>query len=182
MTGSLARRYARALLELAREAGTLDATGQELAAVAAAFDEPRLRAVVLNPAVDGGARRRGRRRGDRRARRVAVGRQSGERSSPTAIACRSCSQVAQAYDELVDAELGRTRVRIRVGDAAGRRREDRADRARETPRRANEVVVTTEVDPELLGGVVVDIGGTVCDGSLRTQLARISKDMAGSGA
>jgi len=58
VTGGLARRYARALIELAREGRTLDSTGQELAAAAAAFDEPRLRAVVLNPAVDAEARRR----------------------------------------------------------------------------------------------------------------------------
>src|SRR5262249_61931387 len=42
--GGLARRYARALLELAREARTLDATGQELAGGAGAFEEPRPRA------------------------------------------------------------------------------------------------------------------------------------------
>jgi len=42
------------------------------------------------------------------------------------------------------------------------------------------VIVDTEVDPELLGGVVLDIGGTVWDGSLRTQLARMSTQMAES--
>src|SRR5262249_12897225 len=58
MRGNLARRYARPLLELAREAGTLDASGNELAAAAAAFAEPRLRAVVLNPVIAGVARRK----------------------------------------------------------------------------------------------------------------------------
>jgi len=111
VTGSLARRYARALLELAREQGTLDATGQELAAVAAAFDDARLRAVVLNPAVDGGARRR-----------VVAGVIGALGASPwvanlvNLLAERDrlsiLSQVAQAYDDLVDAEVGRARVRI----------------------------------------------------------------------
>ena len=45
----------------------------------------------------------------------------------------------------------------------------------------NDVIVDTEVDPELLGGVVLDIGGTVWDGSLRTQLARMSTKMTESG-
>jgi F0F1-type ATP synthase delta subunit len=44
-----------------------------------------------------------------------------------------------------------------------------------------EVLPTTEVDPELLGGVTLDIGGTVYDGSLKTQLARLTKDMAEGG-
>ena len=40
-------------------------------------------------------------------------------------------------------------------------------------------MVSTDVDAELLGGVVLDAGGRVWDGSLRTQLARMSKEMAG---
>jgi F-type H+-transporting ATPase subunit delta len=58
VTGGLARRYARALLELAREGGDLAAAGEELGAAAAAFDEPRLRAVVLNPAIERAGRRK----------------------------------------------------------------------------------------------------------------------------
>jgi F-type H+-transporting ATPase subunit delta len=45
-----------------------------------------------------------------------------------------------------------------------------------------EILTTTEVDPELLGGVVLDLGGTVYDGSVKTQLARLTKEMAEGGA
>jgi F0F1-type ATP synthase delta subunit len=44
------------------------------------------------------------------------------------------------------------------------------------------VVATSEVDSELLGGVVLDVGGTVYDGSVRSQLARLGKEMAEDGA
>ena len=179
MTGSLARRYARALLELAREAGTLDASGQELAAAAAAFDEPRLRAVVLNPAVDAGARRK-----------IVGGVVSALGVSPSVanlvrlLADRDrltlLPEVAQAYDGLVDAELGRTRVRIRSAMALGPTEKTELTELARRLVGKGDVLVTTEVDAELLGGVVLDIGGTVWDGSLRTQLARISKEMAGS--
>jgi len=179
VTGSLARRYARALLELAREAGTLDATGQELAAAAATFDEPRLRAVVLNPAVDAGARRR-----------VVDGVIGALGMSPSVVnlvkllADRDrlpvLPQVAQAYDSLVDAELGRTRVRMRAAKPLGAaEKAELTDLARRLAG-GREVLVTTEVDTDLLGGVVLDIGGTVWDGSVRAQLARLSKEMAGS--
>jgi F-type H+-transporting ATPase subunit delta len=176
VTGSLARRYARALLELARDEETLDATGQELAAVAAAFDDARLRAVVLNPAVDGGARRR-----------VVAGVIAALGASPwvanlvNLLAGRDrLSQVAQAYDDLVDAEIGRTRVRITSAAPLGAAEKTELTELAKRLAGANEVVVTTAVDAELLGGVVVDIHGTVWDGSLRAQLARISKDMAGN--
>jgi F0F1-type ATP synthase delta subunit len=45
-----------------------------------------------------------------------------------------------------------------------------------------EILASTEVDGDLLGGIVLDIGGTVYDGSMRTELARLTKDMAERGA
>jgi F-type H+-transporting ATPase subunit delta len=181
VTGGLARRYARALLELARESRSLTAAGQELEAVAAAFDEPRLRAVVLNPAVDAGARRK-----------VVSGVVGALGVSPWVgnlvrlLADRDrlplLPQVAQAYDALVDAEVGRTRVRIRSAAPLGAtEKAELTDLAKHLVG-AREVLVTTEIDAELLGGVILDAAGTVWDGSVRTQLASMSKDMAGIGA
>ena len=40
------------------------------------------------------------------------------------------------------------------------------------------MIAVTDVDPELLAGAVLDVGGTVYDGSLKTELARLMKDMA----
>jgi len=181
VTGGLARRYARALLELARESGSLAAPGEELAAVAAAFDEPRLRAVVLNPAVDADARRKV-------VGRVvaALGVSPWVGNLVRLLADRDrlalLPQVAQAYDVLVDAEVGRTRVRIRsAAPLAAAQKVELTDLAKHLVG-GGEVLITTEVDAELLGGVVLDAGGTVWDGSIRTQLARIGKEMAGSGA
>lgn len=181
MTGGLARRYARALLELARESGSLAAAGQELEAVAAAFDEPRLRAVVLNPAVEARARRK-----------VVSGVVGALGVSPWVgnlvrlLADRDrlplLPQVAQAYDALVDAEVGRTRVRIRSAAPLGATEKAELTDLTKQLVGAREVLVTTEVDAELLGGLILDAAGTVWDGSVRTQLARMSKDMAGSGA
>jgi F-type H+-transporting ATPase subunit delta len=38
---------------------------------------------------------------------------------------------------------------------------------------ARQVTITTKVDPALIGGVVAQIGGTVYDGSLATQLVKL---------
>src|SRR5437879_11948636 len=48
----------RAVLALAREDWTLEATGEELNRAAATFDEPRLRPLVLSPVIDAAARLR----------------------------------------------------------------------------------------------------------------------------
>ena len=42
-----------------------------------------------------------------------------------------------------------------------------------------QVLETAEVDPSLLGGVTVETEGRVYDGSIRTQLARLERRMAG---
>jgi F-type H+-transporting ATPase subunit delta len=180
VTGGLARRYARALLELARESAALTDAGEELSAVAATFDEPRLRAVVLNPAIAAGARRR-----------VVSGVVDALDVSPQVgnlvrlLADRDrltlLPKVAQSYDALVDAELGRSRVRIRSAAPLGPAEKAELTELAKRLVGARDVVVATDVDAELLGGVILDAGGTVWDGSVRTQLARIGKEMAGSG-
>jgi F-type H+-transporting ATPase subunit delta len=181
VTGGLAKRYARALLDLAREAGTLDATGGELASLAATFDEPLLRAVALNPAIEAGARHR-----------VVGGVVGALGVSPAVgnlarlLADRDrlaiLPQVAKAYDALVDAEMGRTRVHVRSAAPVGPAEQQELTALARRLVGGGDVVISTEVDPELLGGVALDVGGTVWDGSVRTQLERISKEMAGGGA
>jgi F-type H+-transporting ATPase subunit delta len=178
VTGSIARRYARALLDLAREDDALDGIGADLGRAAAAFEEPRLRAVVLNPGIDAAARRR-----IVREVVLALGLSTTVANAVRLMADRDrlpiLSDVARAYDALVDDALGRTRVRIRA--AAPLTPADNAaltDLARRLVG-GRQVLVATEVDAELIGGVVLDAAGTVYDGSVRTQLARLGKTIAG---
>jgi F-type H+-transporting ATPase subunit delta len=42
-----------------------------------------------------------------------------------------------------------------------------------------QVLMTTRVEPEILGGVVARIGSTIYDGSLKRQLERIKEKLAG---
>jgi F-type H+-transporting ATPase subunit delta len=178
---ALGKRYARALLDLAAEAGTLEATGDELGRATSAFEESRLRPLVLSPAIDAGARLR-----TVKAVAAALGVSPYVRNLIALLAERDrlviLPEVARWYDALVDARLGRARVAIRSAAplSAGEKVELVELARRLTGHR--DVVATTDVDAELLGGVVLDVGGTVYDGSVRTQLARLSKEMAGGGA
>ena len=181
MTGRLAKRYARAVLGLAREDGTLEATGEELNRAAATFDEPRLRPLVLSPVIDAAARLR-----------TAAGVADALGLSPTVrnlialLAERNrlaiLPDLARWYDSLLDDELGRARVAIRSATTlSAAERNELIELARRLTGR-QKILSATEVDAELLGGVVLDIGGTVYDGSLRTQLARLTKEMAEGGS
>jgi F-type H+-transporting ATPase subunit delta len=181
VTGRLGRRYARALFSLAREDNSLEQTGEELARAVAAFDDPHLRPFLLSPAIDTRVRQQ-------TCRQVVaalkLSRNVGnlllllaERDRLTVL-----PDVARWYDALVDDAVGRARVTIRSATplSAGERSEVVELARRLTGRK--EVLAATEVDPELLGGVVLDASGTVYDGSVRAQLERLSKEMAGGGA
>lgn len=180
MTGRLAKRYARAVLELAREEASLEPTGEELNRAAVTFDEPRLRPLVLSPAIEAAAR-------IRIAKAVAAALQLSPivRNLIGLLAERDrlalLADIARWYDDLLDDEVGRARVMIRSATAlSASEKSELVELARRLTGR-QEVLAATELDAELIGGVVLDIGGTVYDGSLKTQLARLTKDMAQGG-
>lgn len=177
MIGRLARRYARGLLSLTREDGTMEAAGDELAAAALTFDESRLRAVLLSPAIEADQRRK---IAGRVVSALGVSRLVGNLLRLLADRDRIAlvGEVARSYQSLVDDELGRLRVTIRSAAPLGpTERDEIIDLARRIAGRQN-IIATAEVDSALLGGVVLDVAGTVYDGSVRTQLRRLSRDMA----
>ena len=181
MTGRLAKRYARAVFDLAREENRLEALGEEIWRAAAAFEDPRVQQLLLSPVIDAGVRLR-------TAKDIiaSLGLSPTVNNLVTLLAERGrlaiLPEVARWYRDLLDVELGRVRVTISsavpLGTAA--KNELVALARRLTGRR--EVLASIEVDPELLGGVVLDTGGTVYDGSLQAQLARLRKEMAEGGA
>jgi F-type H+-transporting ATPase subunit delta len=85
--------------------------------------------------------------------------------------------LGRAYDALLDRELGRLRIVVRSAVDLGD--EDRArviDVARRLTGQTN-IVATVVVEPELLGGVLIDVRGTIYDGTVRTQLERLGREM-----
>jgi F-type H+-transporting ATPase subunit delta len=181
VSGRVAKRYARALIELARDEDTAEASGEELARAVTVFEEPRLRPLVLSPVIEAGVR-------VRTAKAVAstlglspmvanlVGLLA-ERDRLTIL-----PDIARWYEDLLDDELGRARVTLRsASPLSAAERNELVELARRLTG-CREVVASAEIDPELLGGVVLDIGGRVYDGSVKSQLARLTKEMAESGS
>lgn len=181
MNGRLARRYAKALLDLARSEGTPHESGDELARAVTAFEEPRLRPLCLSPALERTIRVK-----NTKQVVAALGLSKIAGNLVAILAERDrlalLPEVARWYETLLDHELGRARVTIRSAvPLAPAQKNDVIEVARRLSGR-REVLAMTEVDPELLGGVVLDVGGTVYDGSLKAQLIRLSKEMAEGGA
>jgi F-type H+-transporting ATPase subunit delta len=89
---------------------------------------------------------------------------------------KNFSDIERAYQQLLEQQLGRVRAKIRVAlpisDGELQSLVDAFSRLTQKT-----VVPTVEIDPELLGGVVVEIGGRVYDASLKTQLQRIGESL-----
>ena len=181
MTGSLGRRYARALLSLAREGSEIAPAGEDLARAVETFTQPDLRGLVLNPGIAAVARR-------------AIVGQIVERLGLSAIVGNMIRlladrdrldvlpDVARAYATLVDRELGRARVTIRTAIPLSPEQITELETLARRLTRAAHVVVSTQVDPDLIGGVRLDANGTVYDGSVKTQLVRLANRMASAAA
>ncbi len=88
----------------------------------------------------------------------------------------SIGDVAEAYSRLVDDRLGRQRIEVTT---AVELEPDEADRIRQfvVGLIQREVVMTTRVDESILGGMVIQIGDRLMDGSTRSKLEVLRKQI-----
>jgi len=171
-----ASRYARALFDVTA-ADSRAAVDQELMAIAAAFDaQTDLQAVFANPSVSPAAKQ-------------AVVQAVIERlglSEPVArlltlLAQRDrlglLSDAAAVFHERLLEEQQVLQAEVTTAepltDAEGQ-----ALQARLSAATQKHVTITPRVDPAIIGGLVARIGGTVYDGSLVNQLARIRERLS----
>jgi F-type H+-transporting ATPase subunit delta len=176
MSGSIARRYAKAIIAVAQEENALEQTGDELRLLRALAEDPQIAHGLVNPLLSAPARR-----GLARA----IAEQLKLRPIMRNFLClladhRRLDQlvgIADQYQRILDQMLGRVRATITSSTPLAAQGETVvAALARQTGRT---VLAEELVDPSLLGGVVVDIEGKVYDGSLRTQLEALASSIAG---
>jgi F-type H+-transporting ATPase subunit delta len=171
-SGSVARRYARALLSIGVADGQFENYAAQLGRIQQAYDvSPELRDLWLNPANDR----------DRRLKAIDSLVGPLELSPSVANTLRLLVErqrladlpaIVRAYNELVDEKSGRVQavVTSAVALTAELTGEIAAALATSTKK---QIVLETKVDPSLIGGIVTRVGGTVLDGSLKTQLEQL---------
>lgn len=169
---SAARRYARALLDVALEKGDPAQLREELRAVEGLLRDNRdLELALTHPAL-GAERRRGLVRAVLAGRGVSALLERlldllAERARLALL-----PGIAAAYEAAFNAERGvvaALAVTAQPLDAA--QREALTQALRQASGR--DVELTTSVDPTTLGGVLVRMGGKTYDGTVRRQLARL---------
>src|SRR5712691_1020173 len=177
MPGTLAaRRYAKALLDLARAQGMQETVGVELARVAEVLADPSLAKMLAVPNLPLKTRKDiVEQLGATLSLQPLMGNflrvlaENGRLSIVT--------DIESAYQRLLERALGR--VRAKVHAAAPLSEEELNALVDAFSRLTNMTVLPTiELDPELLGGVMVEIEGRVYDASLKTQLQRLGQTLA----
>jgi F-type H+-transporting ATPase subunit delta len=175
---AVGRRYAKALFALAKERNALEPTAEQVERVAQVVSDPSVGPVFRSPLL--APQRRGELAGMlSRALQLSellthflhllAGQQRlGELPS-----------IVDHFERLLDQELGRVRITVcSATPLAPQQQEDIV--ATFAMLTAKRVLPRVIVDPELLGGVAVEVAGKVYDGSVRTQLHRLAKELAGT--
>ena len=154
---------------------TLDETGEELAALAEASENPELRRVLMNPRfsrsvrceiVDGilesmGAGELVRKFAQLVARKDRIADLPG---------------IAERYRALADEMRGRVRAQVRTAyELSGAAQEELRRKLSEMS--GKDVILEVEKDETLIGGLVCRMGGVVMDGSVRNQLKNLRENL-----
>jgi len=174
---TIARNYAEALLELAQRAGDLRGWGEMIDRIADAVEsDRRLRVFLESPRVSAQKKNE--------VMQKAYGAQLPRnflRFLQALVNNRRqmlIPEIARAYHDLVDQVEGRVHASVTVAREA-----DDADRdlvVKQLSRvLGKEVVPHFNVNPSILGGVIVRVGDTVLDGSVRRRLATLRSRMLG---
>ena len=172
LAGSIARRYARALFAIGVDQRSFEALGKELEALAALWNEAtEMRQSLSNPIFKSSQKR-------------AILQALLPRVAPTrevqSLAflllergrIAALPAIARAYQEMCDDKLGRARATVRSARPLDVATQTEVRQVLER-RTGRSVIMTTEVDPSLIGGIVAQVAGLVLDGSLSARLSAL---------
>jgi len=173
-----ARRYAKALVDLATRDGKVAETGEELRVHRDLFSaDANLKFMLLNPSLDQEAKTR-------------VVTAILDRTQPSPLVrnflllllkndrLRVLDAIEARYDRLADEHLGRITAQvitaIELEDDQYASIEQKVAAVTQKT-----VMLEKEIDPSILGGVIVKIDYTVLDGSLRGRMQRLRRELVG---
>ncbi len=168
----VAERYASAIFELARDAGTIDAVGGDLGRFAAMIAESEdLRRLIRSPVFSAedqvGAI-------DALLARAGIGGLAANLFRLVASKRRLfiLPEIIRGYAALVAQSKGIVSAEVRLAeDPSPRMMDDIKSALRDMA--GSEIDLSVKIDPSLIGGLVVKIGSRMVDASLKTKLNSI---------
>ncbi|HEY4027086.1 MAG TPA: F0F1 ATP synthase subunit delta [Candidatus Dormibacteraeota bacterium] len=176
MGAAAAKRYARAIFELAREEGQVEEWAQRLSAVRDVLTQPDARRVLANPSI---AVQRREETAAALVERLA-GREGVNLARLLVAANRidDLGGIIEEYQQLADEDAGRVRATATTAVPLERTDAGRLE-ASLTRRLGRQVRLDTRVEPAIIGGLVLRIGDRVIDASVATRLQQLRHRLAG---
>jgi F-type H+-transporting ATPase subunit delta len=173
---AVARRYAKALYDLAKEDNSVERMQRELVAVADAWDtSAELRGIFENPSFSMESRKAVM---TGLAQRIGAGRLVvnvlGMLVDRRRI--KFIREIADAFVARVEVASGRVRAEVITAAALPDAYYVELAKVLKSAL-GRDVTITKKIDPNLIGGVVTRVGDTVFDGSLTNRLADIKNDL-----
>lgn len=174
IVGTISRRYAKALFDLAVEAGKVEPWAKSLVALKQAVDaSPELAALLGSPVYT---------REQRQGLAARLAQALTLDVAPTHLLALLAERnrlgylagIADTFGRLADEKLGLVRAKV-TSAVALTDAEVATLAARLGAAVKGQVLLERAVDPALLGGVVAQVGSFVYDGSIRTQLEDLRK-------
>jgi F-type H+-transporting ATPase subunit delta len=169
-----ARRYARAIFELAHDEGNVEAWGRRLAQVREVLSDPEVARVLTNPTIAA----------EQRMALVSDLFDGGEATNLAKLLIesdrvRDVEAIDEEFQRLADEAAGR--VRAIVTTAVELSSQDRDRVAEELSRRlGKEIHLDVLVDPGILGGLKLQYGDRLVDASVATRLQQLRRRLAAS--
>lgn len=171
-----ARRYARAAFDLARERGELDAWERDLRSLADVLASDEAQAFIASRQVP------------REAKESFLQRAAGDVTPLVRNLVRLLNakgrlallpQIAEAFQELVDEDRGVAHAQVLTAvPLSDDERQAMAHRLSELT--GKQITIHAHEAPEILGGLVARIGDQLIDGSTRSKLEALKRQLAGT--
>ena len=171
--GSLARRYSKALFQLARETGQEEAVGAEVEQFHADYSSSDLQPVLTNPAFPVETRKQ-------------IFAQVARSEQLSSLTVRFLSMllerdrlghlpgIVSCYRRLLNDAKGRVDAKVVSATTLDAAMVERV-RGQLQAISGKQVILQQVVDADLLGGLQVELEGKIYDGSLRTQLEKMKR-------
>lgn len=176
VAGSLARRYARAILDVGQDKGIAEKLAAEVADLAASYAGSRDLAEALgNPVFP-----RAQRRAVLEAVLARAGVSTETRNFSLLLLDRerigALPAIARELGVMLDEKLGRVRAKLTSARPLG---PEQVAQIQAQLERASgkKLILESAEDPALLGGVVAQLGDLVYDGSVRSQLDQMREQI-----
>ncbi len=174
--GSIARRYARALMEIGQETGKLRNIQRELQKVAETVEgSEELRDLLRNPHFKGDQRK-------------AVMESVLKRLGTTATVRNTCMllvdrgraelllDISRELESMVDEHEGIVRAEVVSATPLSKMYLERLTKALQSVT-GKKIILSSTMDKDLIGGVITRVGGVVYDGSLKARMSRVRELM-----